>query len=69
MVSMSAIICVGCHSSVRPFQTGTPEKAASSSTSACLLPRYSMPSNILPSTRAVSLTDSLWPICVPAGSR
>ena len=28
-----------------------------------------MPSNIRPSTRAVSLTDSLCPICEPDGSR
>ena len=32
-------------------------------------PRYSMPSKVLPSTRAVSFIDSLWPICVPPGSR
>ena len=30
-------------------------------------PRYSMPSYSRPSTRAVSLTDSLWPICDDAG--
>ena len=28
-----------------------------------------MPSNIRPSTRAVSFADSLWPICEPDGSR
>ena len=35
MVSTSASIWVGCHSSVSPFQTGTPAYAASSSTT-CL---------------------------------
>ena len=32
-------------------------------------PRYSIASYMRPSTRAVSLNDSLWPICEPAGSR
>lgn len=36
---------------------------------AWLSPRYSMPSYIRPSTRAVSFTDSLCPICDPTGSR
>ena len=44
MVSWSASIWVGCHSSVRPFHTGTPDFAARTSTAAWLLPRYSMPS-------------------------
>jgi len=30
-------------------------------------PRYSIASNMRPSTRAVSLTDSLWPMCDPLG--
>lgn len=69
MVSTSASIWVGCQSSVSPLNTGTPEWAASASTAAWLSPRYSMPSNIRPSTRAVSLTDSLWPIWELTGSR
>ncbi len=44
MVIMSAIICVGWNASVRPFHTGTPAQPASSSTSSCEKPRYSMPS-------------------------
>ncbi len=63
MVSMSARIWVGWNSSVRPFQTGTPAKAASVSTMSWSKPRYSMPSYSRPRTRAVSLIDSLWPIC------
>ena len=35
----------------------------------CAEPRNSIASNILPSTRAVSATDSLWPIWDPEGSR
>ena len=59
MVSTSASIWVGCHWSVSPFQTGTPAHSARVSTSAWAKPRYSMPSNIRPSTRAVSLADLL----------
>jgi len=44
IVSWSASIWVGCQSSVRPFQTGTPDSSASTSTCSCLLPRNSMPS-------------------------
>ena len=51
MVSMSANICVGCHWSVSPFHTGTPENAAKVSTSCCENPRNSMPSYMRPSTR------------------
>ena len=69
MVSMSASVCVGCHSSVSPFQTGTPASRASVSTLLCAEPRYSIPSYIRPSTRAVSASDSLWPIWEPVGSR
>ena len=69
MVSMSQSICVGCHSSVSPFHTGTPAYAARVSTLVCAEPRYSIPSYIRPSTRAVSAIDSLWPICEPLGSR
>ena len=69
MVSMSQSIWVGCHSSVRPFHTGTPAYSASSSTFAWADPRYSMPSYIRPSTRAVSAMDSLCPIWEPLGSR
>ena len=69
MVSMSQSVCVGCHSSVSPFHTGTPEHAASVSTFACADPRYSIPSYIRPRTRAVSFIDSLWPIWVPLGPR
>ena len=69
MVSMSARICVGWNSFVRPFQTGTSAYCASSSTILWPKPRYSMPSNILESTRAVSAMDSFLPICEPEGSR
>ena len=58
MVSMSASICVGCHRSVKPFQTGTPAYRARSSTSWWANPRNSIPSYIRPSTRAVSLARS-----------
>ena len=67
IVRMSASIWVGCHSSVSPFQTGTPAYLPRVSTLACAEPRYSIPSNIRPSTRAVSLIDSLCPICDPVG--
>ncbi len=69
IVRTSASIWVGCQSSVSPLKTGTSPYAASSSTVAWLSPRYSMPSNIRPRTRAVSFTDSLWPIWEPVGSR
>ena len=69
MVSISASICVGCASSVSPFQTGTSEYSASSSTVFCANPLYSMPSNIDESTRAVSAMLSFLPICEPCGSR
>ena len=69
MVIMSQSIWVGCHSSVSPFHTGTPAYCARVSTFSCEEPRYSMPSYIRPSTRAVSSIDSLWPICDPLGSR
>ena len=49
---------------MRPFQTGTPEYFASSSTTLCLKPLNSIPSNMRPNTRAVSLTSSLWPSCM-----
>ncbi len=62
MVSTSASIWVGCHWSVSPFQTGTPANCASTSTVPWEKPRYSIPSNIRPSTRAVSFTVSLWPM-------
>ena len=65
MVRKSARIWVGWNSLVRPFHTGTPENFAKSSTMVCAKPRYSMPSNILPSTRAVSAMDSFLPICEP----
>ncbi len=61
MVRTSASIWVGCQSSVSPFQTGTPAQAPSVSTVSCAAPRYSIPSNIRPSTRAVSFIDSLRP--------
>ena len=61
IVIKSAIICVGCHWSVKPFQTGTPEYLANPSTSDCLKPRNSMASNIRPRTIAVSSTDSFLP--------
>ena len=66
---MSASICVGWKSSVRPFHTGTPEYFARSSTVDCLKPRYSMPSYIRPSTFAVSAMDSFLPIWEEPGSR
>ena len=66
---MSARICVGWNSFVRPFQTGTEAYCASSSTMLWPKPRYSMPSNIRESTRAVSAMDSFLPICEPEGSR
>ena len=47
-----------------PFQTGTPLYFASFSTVSCEKPRNSIPSNILPSTRAVSSTLSLYPSCI-----
>ena len=50
---------MGWNSSVSPFQTGTPAYAASVSTVSCEKPRYSMPSKVRPSTRAVSFIDSL----------
>jgi len=59
MVNMSHRLCVGCHSSVSPFHTGTEEWAAIVSTVRCRAPRYSMPSNSRESTRAVSAGDSL----------
>ncbi len=61
IVIKSPIICVGCQSSVRPFQTGTPECSASSSTTAWLAPLNSRPSNMLPKILAVSATDSFLP--------
>ena len=61
IVKKSAIICVGCHSSVKPFHTGTPENSASSSTIFWLKPRNSIPSNIRPNTLAVSSVDSFLP--------
>ena len=69
MVSMSARIWVGWNSSVNPFHTGTPEYSARISTLCWLNPRYSIPSKVRPSTRAVSFIDSLWPIWDPLGSR
>ena len=54
---------------MRPFQTGTPAYRASVSTVSWAAPRYSIPSKNRPSTRAVSATDSLWPIWLDAGSR
>ena len=69
IVSISASICVGWNSFVRPFHTGTPAYFASSSTMSCPYPRYSIPSNMRPSTRAVSGMLSFLPICEPDGSR
>ena len=69
IVSTSANICVGWYSLVRPFHTGTPAYFASSSTISCPKPRYSIPSNILPRTLAVSAMLSFLPICEPDGSR
>ena len=67
MVRMSASIWVGCQVSVSPFHTGTPENSLRISTDSWANPRYSIPSNMRPSTRAVSLTDSLWPSWVSPG--
>ncbi len=58
---------MGCSSSVRPFHTGTPEFSARSTTISWPKPRYSMPSYMRASTRAVSFTVSLWPMCEPVG--
>ena len=69
MVTMSARIWVGWNSSVSPFHTGTPAYSARISTFSWAKPRYSMPSKVRPSTRAVSFIDSLCPIWVPPGSR
>ena len=69
MVRMSASIWVGCHWSVSPFHTGTPEYCASVSTEAWAKPRYSMPSNMRPRTRAVSLMVSPLPMWEPSGPR
>ncbi len=52
---------VGCHWSVSPFQTGTPQAAARDSTASWSKPRNSIASYIRPRTRAVSADDSLWP--------
>ena len=48
--------------SVSPFHTGTPDSAASSSTTDCSYPLYSMPSKMRPSTFAVSAMLSFLPI-------
>ena len=69
MVRMSASIWVGCQSSVSPFHTGTPAQAPRISTVSWAAPRYSIPSNIRPSTRAVSFTDSLRPSWESSGPR
>ena len=69
IVIRSAIIWVGWNWSVKPFHTGTPEYFASSSTMDWSKPLYSMPSNILPSTRAVSGRLSFFPIWLLPGSR
>ena len=63
IVRRSASICVGWSTSVRPFHTGTPDSAASSSTTACSYPLYSIPSKMRPSTFAVSAMLSFFPIC------
>ena len=60
---------MGWNSFVRPFHTGTPAYSARISTVSCAKPRYSIPSNVRPSTRAVSFIDSLCPIWEPVGSR
>ena len=65
----SARTCVGWYSFVSPFHTGTPACSASSSTRSWPKPRYSIPSNNRPSTRAVSFIVSLCPIWVPVGPR
>ena len=46
---------------------GTPAQRASSSAVSCANPRYSIASYMRPSTRAVSFTVSLWPMCEPPG--
>ncbi len=69
IVSTSARIWVGWNSSVSPFHTGTPAYSARISTFSWADPRYSIPSKVRPSTRAVSFIDSLCPICEPLGSR
>ena len=69
IVRRSANICVGWYSFVKPFHTGTPAYFARSSTISCSKPRYSIPSNILPRTRAVSAMLSFLPIWEPCGSR
>ena len=69
MVRTSASAWVGWNWAVRPFHTGTPALAAKSSTTDCSKPRYSMPSYMRPSTRAVSSMDSFLPICELPGSR
>ena len=68
MVRSIARHCVGCVVSVRPFHTGIPLYSASTSAYLCSNPRNSIPSNILPSTRAVSSILSLSPnwISLPA---
>src|SRR5450759_5898253 len=62
MVSTSQSVWVGWNSLVRPFHTGTPAYRPSSSTVDWAKPRYSIPSYIRPSTRAVSFIDSLCPV-------
>ena len=69
IVSISANIWVGWNSFVSPFHTGTPACFASSSTISCPYPRYSIPSNIRPNTRAVSGILSFFPIWDPLGSK
>src|SRR5262245_40670142 len=69
MVRTSASVWVGWNSLVRPFHTGTPAYWARISTVSWANPRYSIPSKVRPSTRAVSFMDSLCPICEPPGSR
>jgi hypothetical protein len=69
IVRTSASIWVGCHWVVSPLNTGTPAESASCSTVAWSKPRNSMPSNIRPSTRAVSEMDSAVPMCEPSGPR
>jgi hypothetical protein len=69
MVSMSASIWVGCQVSVSPFHTGTPANVPRISMDSWVNPRNSMPSYIRPSTRAVSLIDSLEPMWDSSGPR
>ena len=57
------------YSLVKPFQTGTPAYFANSSTISWPKPRYSIASNILPKTRAVSGILSFLPIWEPEGSK